>query len=167
MEPIMCNFILQFISSIIAGIFSAYLFIILLKLYFRYSLSGSLGTFVHSNVIEDSIVFKVSFNWRDFATPIPRVCLKISRTNGDDNEDWEGSYYSDMLNPHKLTGGYTKSREKLSEEDLGWHEITLFPDKRTIALLLHFVVTDEEGKKTWITNNGYFIHKKNNQNRPD
>lgn len=156
----MCNST-NIIFDILISIFSAYLFIILLKIYFLFSIRNSLKPHVHSKAKPDLVVFCIRYDWSDFFTPVPRICLIICRTNGDDNENWQGKYFSDMLNPYKLTGVYFKDRESPSENDLGWHELILFPKQQMIALVLNYI-ENNEGKKSWKSTDGYFIYKRDN-----
>lgn len=149
------------LKEIIVNISATYTFILLLKLYFLYTIRNSLKPHVHSRAIPDSVIFNIKYDWSDFLKPVPRICLNICRTGGNDNENWQGKYYSDMLNPIKFTGIYVKDRISPSESDLGWHELILFPKNGVIALMLNYV-ENIDGKKSWKTTDGYFIYRKYN-----
>lgn len=150
------------IEDVLIAILSTYIFILLLKLYFLWSIRKSLKLYIHSKNDPDPVIFYINYDKGDFIAPIPRICLNISRKHGEDNEDWEGKYFSDMLNPYRFTGIYYKDRISITEDNLGWHELILFPEQKVIALMLHYVEKDEYGKKSWKTSDGYFIYRKEN-----
>jgi len=125
------------INDIIISILSTYLFILLLKLYFLFSIRKSLKPHGHSKESTDPVIFYIKYDFGDFFMPVPRICLNIRRMYGADNENWKRKYFSDMLNPYKFTGVYFKDRIATNEDDLGWHELIIFPKQKVIALMLN------------------------------
>lgn len=153
-------------SNILINLAAAYIFILLIKVYFFLVLRNSLGNYKHSDS-NDTVVFNVSFVYKDFLSPIPRVTLAIKRLDQAKNnslENWSGTYFSDMLNPNVFTGAYKKfGNANIPEKgDMGWHELIFFYKEELIALRINHVGFNENTrKKVWNSSEGYFIKKIN------
>lgn len=147
------------IQDILISIFASYLFILLLKLYFLIQIFPLLGKFVEDED-KNTPVYDVKFDYSNLISPLPRICLSITRVQSN-NEDWSGLYYSDMLNPHHLTGAYVKkgNHESQIDKGIGWHDIILFPDKKMIAFTINYIHLNNK-ERQWFNKDGFFIIKR-------
>jgi hypothetical protein len=144
--------VIDVIISTLISLLAAYIFLLLIKYSMWKQIKTSLGTYNEDGYEKSK--FAVSANKINNLTLFSRFQIEIKRTSSPNDEmNWKGVFYSDMLNPYHFQGIYITDKSPGNKD--GWMDVHIFRSEEKIALKLHFI----NNERRWVENQGYFIIK--------
>lgn len=110
-------------KEFLGGCFAGYFLIIISKFICVYLIRKFLSFFKKCTLYENgSDEFELQYSYWNFITPLPCLKIKIIAKTNSGEDNWKGSYVSDILNPWFFKGTYVT---KTYEQGLpGYHELT-------------------------------------------
>ncbi len=166
----MDNITVSYFEPILQSIIAGYLLLLFTKLYSYFRIINFLGSYreVPKPSAEtqnlEKVRYTISHNILNLLTPVLHITVKIARTNtgGRDRMDWQGKYYSDILNPFHFKGIYIITNPGPNDSD-GWHEMLCFIHKERNGKVVRRVATKINylniSTSKWQSDGGYFIEK--------
>jgi len=144
--------IIEIIISTVVSLFAAYIFLLLIKYCMWKQIKALLGTYKEDGYTKS--IFTVFAIKKSNLNLFSRFQIQIQRTSSpNDGMNWEGTFYSDMLNPDHFQGMYITDPSPGNKG--GWMDLHIFRKEQKIALKLHYI----NNERRWSENEGYIIKK--------